>query len=75
MWITIAGYCWLCRQPLHYDTKGICSSCIRHLPTQRNRCPCCLYPSSHSMILCGRCLQSPLHETDVDSHRLSTSTK
>ncbi|UDN35891.1 DNA utilization protein GntX [Proteus sp. NMG38-2] len=59
MWITIAGYCWLCRQPLIYDTKGICSSCIRHLPKQQNRCPCCLYPSHHSMMLCGRCLQSP----------------
>ncbi|OAT51077.1 phosphoribosyltransferase family protein [Proteus hauseri ATCC 700826] len=59
MLITIAGYCWVCRQPLHYDNKGICSICIRHLPLQKNRCPTCLYPSTHSMILCGRCLKSP----------------
>ena len=59
MLITIAGYCWLCRQPLRYDNKGICSSCIRHLPIQNSRCPGCLYPVTHSMLLCGKCLQSP----------------
>ena len=59
MLITISGYCWLCRQPLRYGNHSICSSCIRHLPQQNNRCPGCLYPSTHSMILCGRCLRSP----------------
>ncbi|OAT30357.1 DNA utilization protein GntX [Proteus myxofaciens] len=59
MLITVTSYCWLCRQPLHYDTKGICSSCLRHLPKQYSRCPGCLYPSSYPMLLCGKCLRSP----------------
>ncbi len=57
--LTIGGRCWLCQQTLHRHQDGICSLCLRHLPSPPLCCPRCGLPSARNNIACGRCIQHP----------------
>ncbi|WP_315708664.1 DNA utilization protein GntX [Brenneria uluponensis] len=56
---TFMARCWLCQQPIYHSHHGICSHCLRHLPTPPTCCPRCGLPASSSSLACGRCLQKP----------------
>ncbi|CAI2007862.1 DNA utilization protein GntX [Serratia fonticola] len=55
--LPIHSRCWLCRQPLRLMQQGICSYCLRTLPTKPCCCPVCGLPSGDPHQPCGRCLQ------------------
>ncbi|MGO2368662.1 MAG: DNA utilization protein GntX [Serratia sp. (in: enterobacteria)] len=57
--LSIQSRCWLCRQPLRLHCHGICSYCLRHLPTKPLCCPRCGLPAGDTARPCGRCLQQP----------------
>lgn len=64
--LTIASRCWLCNQPLHKASHGICSLCIKRLPKLPCCCPRCGLPSGSSSLPCGRCLlKSPLWQSMI----------
>ncbi|OCG21087.1 hypothetical protein A9G11_09125 [Gilliamella sp. wkB108] len=47
--------CILCNMPLFLSHHGICSQCIKNLPTQNKVCPQCGLPHSLSTPICYRC--------------------
>ncbi|CNL67073.1 DNA utilization protein GntX [Yersinia frederiksenii] len=55
----INSHCWLCHQPLHHASHGICCYCNRHLPKLPPCCPRCGLPSANTQLPCGRCLNKP----------------
>lgn len=57
--VTIRALCWLCQQPLYLARHGICSLCVKHLPTPPPCCPRCGLPSASPTMICGRCLHKP----------------
>ncbi|WP_368884934.1 DNA utilization protein GntX [Providencia vermicola] len=57
--LAMQGACWLCQQPLKLADQGICSFCIRHLPSMPNCCHRCALPTEQGSIMCGRCLKHP----------------
>lgn len=57
--LSIYSRCWLCQQPLQLIKQGICSYCMRTLPSKPCCCPRCGLPSGDPLSSCGRCLQRP----------------
>ncbi|OHT22974.1 competence protein ComF [Providencia stuartii] len=57
--LTMQGACWLCLQALKLTHHGICSFCLRKLPSMPICCLCCGLPTEHNHLACGRCLQHP----------------
>ncbi|PIJ51187.1 DNA utilization protein GntX [Erwinia sp. OLTSP20] len=57
--LTIPTCCWLCQMPLHLPQHGICSVCLKALPSPPPVCPCCGLPASNSQTRCGGCLLHP----------------
>lgn len=51
--------CWLCQMPLALSHHGICSYCLRHLPSLPACCPRCGLPAASCRTECGRCLLKP----------------
>lgn len=51
--------CWLCQMPLKLPAQGLCSYCLRALPTLPICCPRCGLPAGDALMLCGRCLHRP----------------
>lgn len=51
--------CWLCQMPLAVPVHGICSVCLRHLPSLPLCCPRCGLPAASCRTECGRCQLRP----------------
>ncbi|WP_075182544.1 DNA utilization protein GntX [Pantoea sp. 1.19] len=56
--LSMPARCWLCEMPLRLPGHGICSLCLRSLPSLAV-CPRCGLPSAHPALACGRCLLRP----------------
>nr|WP_314266569.1 DNA utilization protein GntX [uncultured Moellerella sp.] len=57
--LTMEGYCWLCQQRLKLPQQGICSFCLKTLPTYPRSCPRCGLPIEYEGFDCGACLVTP----------------
>lgn len=57
--LSMEGACWLCHQSLNLSCQGICSFCLKSLPTMPKCCPRCALPSELETLQCGRCLKQP----------------
>lgn len=57
--LTMEGGCWLCHQPLKLPNHGVCSFCLKCLPSMPSCCPRCALPSEQPHVDCGRCLKRP----------------
>lgn len=55
--LPIHSRCWLCLQPLILRQHGLCSYCLRTLPSKPCCCPRCGLPSGDPHLPCGRCMQ------------------
>ncbi len=56
---TFRTNCWLCQLPLVAQGRGICSFCLRQLPSMGPLCGRCGLPAAPQTRECGRCVQKP----------------
>ncbi|HGN1706384.1 TPA: DNA utilization protein GntX [Providencia rettgeri] len=57
--LTMEGGCWLCHQSLKLQHQGICSYCLKALPSMPTCCFRCALPCEQATLECGRCLKKP----------------
>ncbi|MFB6328097.1 DNA utilization protein GntX [Pantoea deleyi] len=57
--LAMPALCWLCRMPLRIARHGLCSLCLRGLPSLPLLCPRCGLPAGSVTRPCGRCQQKP----------------
>ncbi|WP_017349999.1 phosphoribosyltransferase family protein [Pantoea sp. A4] len=57
--LPIPATCWLCRLPLQLPQHGLCSLCLRQLPTLPTLCPRCALPAASAHQACLRCQRTP----------------